>query len=51
MTKQKAVDKNAQNTIDELERNPVNSLDASQLQRKQDDRRRISANNHRASKS
>ncbi|MEO3948068.1 hypothetical protein [Gorillibacterium sp. CAU 1737] len=39
MSKQPKPDKNLQNTVDELERNPVNSKQAADLQRDQDDRR------------
>lgn len=48
MTKEKATDKNLQNTAEELDRNPVNSHQAQQLQQDQNDRRRRTALNHKA---
>jgi hypothetical protein len=47
MTKQKAKDKNLQNATEELDRNPVNSHQAQQLQQDQNDRRHRTALNHK----
>ncbi|WP_438435182.1 hypothetical protein [Gorillibacterium sp. sgz500922] len=43
MGKKPKADKNLQNTVEELERNPVNSKHAAELQQDQDDRRKRSS--------
>lgn len=46
MTKQKGVDKNLQNVIEDLETMPVNAHNAQQLQQDTNDRRHQDALNH-----
>lgn len=47
MTKKKSRDKNLQNTVSELDRNPVGSLHAQQLQQDENDRRHEGKLNHK----
>lgn len=46
MTRTKAVDKNLQNVVKDLEQNPVNAHHAQQLQQDTNDRRHQDALNH-----
>jgi hypothetical protein len=46
MAKQRAVDKNLQNVVDELDRKPVNAHQANQLQQQKNDRQKQDRHNH-----